>query len=70
LDSPIHHLINFDALSISKKYADLYDIDDVPEKERKETARMVAKEVLARLRCLYLAIGYRSKKVRTWRRTP
>jgi len=44
------NLINFDALSISKKYADLYDIDDVPEKERKETARTVADEVLVRLK--------------------
>ena len=44
------NLIYFDALSISKKYADLYDIDDVPEKERKETARMVADEVLVRLK--------------------
>jgi len=60
------NLINFDALSISKKYADLYDIDDVPEKERKETARMVADEVLARLRCLSLAIGYRSKRNKSY----
>lgn len=43
------NLIEFDALSISKKYNDLYSIDDVPEEERIETARMVAGTVLARL---------------------
>ncbi|MEE8484110.1 MAG: putative zinc-binding protein [Nitrospinota bacterium] len=44
------NLIQFDALSISKKYTDLYGIDEVPEEERIETARMVANTALARLK--------------------
>jgi uncharacterized metal-binding protein len=39
-----------DALSMYKKYADLINIDDVPEAERKSTARQVADKVLAKLR--------------------
>ncbi len=40
-------LIEFDALSFYKKYTDLFDIDDVPEAERKKVAREVADWVLA-----------------------
>ncbi len=40
-------LIEFDALSFYKKYTDLFDIDDVPEVERKKVAREVADWVLA-----------------------
>lgn len=36
----------FDALSYYKKYTDIMDIDDVPEDERKETARFVLDSVL------------------------
>jgi uncharacterized metal-binding protein len=39
----------FDALSIHRKYADLMDVDDVSESERKKTARKVADTVLANL---------------------
>lgn len=35
----------FDALSYYKKYTDIMDIDDVPEDERNETARLVADQV-------------------------
>ena len=42
-------LIQFDALSFYKKYTDLFNIDDVPEKERKKVARKVANYVLAGL---------------------
>ena len=42
-------LIEFDALSFYKKYTDLFDIDDVPEVERKKVAREVADWVLASL---------------------
>lgn len=35
-------LIQFDALSHYKKYTDVFDIDAVPEKERLETANVVA----------------------------
>lgn len=40
-------LVQFDALSVYKKYTDLFEMDDVPEKERKEAARQVADSVLA-----------------------
>ena len=42
-------LVQFDALSHYKKYSDLFDIDDVPEAERKQVARDVADWVLERL---------------------
>ncbi len=42
-------LIQFDALSHYKKYTDLFDIDSVPEAERKEVAQDVADWVLASL---------------------
>jgi len=42
-------LIVFDALSIHRKYANLMNVDDVPEEERKQTAREVADRVLANL---------------------
>lgn len=44
------HLTQFDALSFYGKYTDRFDIDSVPEKERKETARRVADKVLAELK--------------------
>ena len=37
----------FDALSVYNKYTDIFDIDDVPEEERKMVARQVADKVLA-----------------------
>lgn len=40
-------LVVIDALSIHRKYADLMDVDDVPEEERKQAARKVADKVLA-----------------------
>ena len=43
-------LLEFDALSHYKKYTDLFDIDDVPEEERKEVARDVADWVIASLK--------------------
>jgi len=42
-------LVIFDALSMHRKYADLMNVDDVPETERKKTAREVADKVLASL---------------------
>lgn len=42
-------LIQFDALSRYKKYTDLFEIDDVPEVERKKAAQDVADWVLASL---------------------
>lgn len=42
-------LRQFDALSMYKKYSNLFDIDDVPEAERIETARFVADSILKTL---------------------
>ena len=44
-----NHLIQFDALSIHKKYADKFEIDSVPETERINTARYVADSILDEL---------------------
>jgi uncharacterized metal-binding protein len=41
------NLIQFDALSLYKKYANLIEIEDVPEAERKEVARQVADKILS-----------------------
>jgi uncharacterized metal-binding protein len=40
-------LVTLDALAVHKKYANLMDVDDVPEAERKATARELADNVLA-----------------------
>ncbi len=42
-------LVQFDALSVYKKYSDIFEIDDVPEEERREAAKQVAESVLAEL---------------------
>jgi uncharacterized metal-binding protein len=44
------NLVQFDALSFYRKYTDRFDIDSVPEAERKETARNVADIILAELK--------------------
>lgn len=46
---PREKLIQFDALSHYKKYSDLFEIDSVPEEERKEVAEDVANWVLTSL---------------------
>ena len=43
-------LVQFDALSVYKKYSDIFDIDDVPESERKEAAGQVVEAVLTAMR--------------------
>ena len=45
-------LIEFDALSLYKKYNDIFDADGVPEPERLATARQVADHVLEVLEVL------------------
>jgi len=40
-------IAQFDALSVYNKYTDIFDIDDVPEEERRNVARRVADKVLA-----------------------
>ena len=44
-------IAEFDALAVYQKYTDLFDIDDVPEEERKLVARQVADSVLAAMEC-------------------
>lgn len=39
----------FNALAVYKKYSDIFDIDAVPEAERRQAARQVADKVLAEL---------------------
>lgn len=39
-------IIHIDALSLYHKYTDLFDMEDVPEAERMETARRVAEQIL------------------------
>ncbi len=43
-------LVQFDALSFYKKYTDVFDIDEIPEAERKAVARQVAEKILASLK--------------------
>jgi hypothetical protein len=43
-------MIQFDALTLHKKYGDVFLMDDVPEAERKEVARQVADKILRMLR--------------------
>ncbi len=43
-------LVQFNALSIHQKYADVFDIDEIPENERLQAARQVADRVLAVLK--------------------
>ncbi len=43
-------LVQFDALSVYRKYTDVFDIDDVCEEERKEAARQVADNILTKLK--------------------
>ncbi len=42
-------LVQFDALSHYKKYTDRFDIDSVPEEERRQVGRNVAEWVFANL---------------------
>ena len=42
-------LVRFDAISIYQKHTDIFDINDIPEKERTETVRTVADRVLIAL---------------------
>jgi hypothetical protein len=41
-------LVKFDALRVYRKYTDVFDIDEVPEAERKKAARQVADSVLTK----------------------
>lgn len=43
-------IVHIDALSLYHKYTDLFDMEDVPEAERIETASQVADQILAILR--------------------
>ena len=43
-------MVHFDALSLHKKYSDVFLMDDIPEAERNEVAKQVADKILAMLR--------------------
>lgn len=43
-------VVHIDALPLYKKYTDLFDMDDVPEEERKAVARQVADKIIATLK--------------------
>lgn len=43
-------IVHIDALGLHKKYSDVFLLDDVPEAERKETARQVADKIIALLK--------------------
>jgi len=43
-------IVHVDALSLYKKYTDVFFMDDVPEAERKEVAQQVAGKILAVLK--------------------
>ena len=46
---PEQRVIHFDALSVHRKYGDVFLMDDVPEQERMAAARQVADAVLQEL---------------------
>jgi uncharacterized metal-binding protein len=48
---PEEKIAAFDALAVYQKYTDLFDIDEVPETERKLAARQVADSVIAVMEC-------------------
>lgn len=43
-------MVQVDALPFYRKYMDVFRIEDVPEEERKATARQVADKIIARLK--------------------
>lgn len=43
------NVVHIDALPIHKKYSDVFLMDDVPEEERKQTARQVADKIIVTL---------------------
>jgi uncharacterized metal-binding protein len=50
-------IAQFDALSVYGKYTDIFDIDAVPEEERKSAAHQVANKVLADMASGRKALG-------------
>lgn len=44
---PAGNVVQFNALSVYNQYADVFDIDDVSEEDRKKAARQVADKVIA-----------------------
>lgn len=43
-------ILHIDALPLYRKYSDVFLMDDVPEEERKEVARPVADQIMAKLK--------------------
>ena len=46
---PQERIVHFEALPFYMKYTDIFSMDDVPEAERKATARRVADGIIAKL---------------------
>ena len=46
---PNKTLVHIDALSLYKRYTDVFLMDDVPEEERRTVARQVADKIIASL---------------------
>lgn len=44
---PEEKVVHIDALPLYKKYTDVFEIEDVPEEERKAVARQVANKIIA-----------------------
>jgi uncharacterized metal-binding protein len=47
---PEEKVVHIDALPLYKRYTHVFDIDDVPEEERKAVARQVADMIIASLK--------------------
>ena len=45
----VENVLHIDALSFYRKYTDIFTMDDVPEEERKATARDIADKIIAKL---------------------
>ena len=45
----VEKIVHIDALPIHKKYSDVFLMDDIPEVERKRTARQVADKIISML---------------------
>ncbi len=43
-------VVHVDALTLYKKYTDVFAVDDVPEEDRRATARQVADKIIATLK--------------------
>lgn len=50
-------IVHIDALQLYKKYTDLFDMEDVPEAERRATAEQVAEQIIPTLKEIVVSRG-------------